>query len=310
MGKITKITLVIAAALVAVGMVLAIIGGATGGMQSIHFDRNGFSIGPEGDRYMAKDVITKREVQKEFKNIILDVDAYDVELVQGEEYAVQYSYYKKNTSPVVSVDGTTLNIKADEKERDGLFDGLPLLGIKSGSKIKIYYPENAQLEVIEIDNGAGDVRVKNLGAKELDVSLMLGNVHISNVNVDKMELSLEAGDCNLEDVNASTADLSLKLGDLAAKRVNTKALDAENSSGQITLQGNFEGKTKVACSLGDVSLTTPLEESTYGYQLKVSLGDITINGNNVSSPSVKSADTLNQLQIKSSAGDIAVNFEK
>lgn len=309
MQDITKKIAIIATAMIGLGIILAIIGGMTGGMDPIHFGKDGFTIG-YGERTILKDLKTEKKRVNEFTNLEGNVELSDIEFVQGDEYAVEYTYNEHTIKPTISSNGTNLIINQKEHfyKKHHFLQGFHFLKNTDHSTIKIYYPKDASFHDINIQNSAGNVQINDAIAKKIELELDLGEATLSNVKADHLSISISAGNCNLSDVTTLKGDLSLDLGDLETKNFNSKDLEVEVDAGNANLQGTFTGKNIIDADLGEVVLTTTLPEKDYNYNVEVDLGDVEINGSKTSSL-VKSSDAANHIKIESSLGDVKLNFQ-
>lgn len=189
------------------------------------------------------------------KHLALDLDVANVELVKGKELKIETwnlpqmneNSEKIQVSDQKNTDTYTLKIK--EGRHINLNDDL---------KVKITVPESVQS--VTVENALGDVDMKGLTLKSLELDLALGNVMIDHCVFDR-------------------ADLDLSLGDLDVLAMITQSMDAHLAMGdaEITLQGDRKNYSIDAqCSIGDVSI----EESHNGpvlIEIENNMGDIDVN---------------------------------
>ena len=87
MSKYVKIIVAVATAMIAAGVILAAVGLALGGLNSVHFGAQGFYVDSEPGFWGANESLSKRFDQ--FENIDIDVAAYTVRLRKGDAYGME-----------------------------------------------------------------------------------------------------------------------------------------------------------------------------------------------------------------------------
>jgi len=123
-------------------------------------------------------------------------------------------------------------------------------------------------------------------------------------------MNLSLGDLELKRITARTLDLTLSLGALVGDEVSTsESLTVENDMGSVVLAGAFEGHTKIVDDMGSVELTVAGAEADYGYDLRTSMGNVTINGKDAGDEADHRGGT-HTIEVENSMGDIEIKFEK
>lgn len=363
MDKSLKGIAITAAAMVAVGLLLAGAGYAAGGNQPISIDKTGVHVGKGwGNGSKADGPITRsgklesfEEELAPFNSIKTDMNLYPVELIAGDKYAIEGVYDTGYGKPEYSIEDGVLVVQ----ERNGSFfnKGIDLSIHIGGSDsdsgrgsivgVKIYYPKDSELkevrikaamadmsfdgitaDTVEFNNGLGRLELSNISANKikafvgsgdcslsgvkgdfLDVTNNLGETSLKNVEVNQLEAKALSGDLFLSGVTTEQGVLKLSLGMLTAENLNTKGLKVENKSGDIDLSGILLGDTDITSNLGTVSVSLGAAESQFNYDLKTSLGEVTL-GDNESSGSIQAKNgATNNLKVVANLGDIEVEFE-
>ena len=358
MDKKIKTIAIAAAAMVAVGLLLAGVGYAAGGNQPINIDGTGIHIGDwengSGKGNASAAISGKQKTFEEklnpFSSIKTDINLYPVELIAGDEYAIEGVYDTGLGKPEYTVKDGTLIIEArnDTIFNVGKKSSINFGGQNSKLGVKVYYPKGTKLNDVNIKASAADLSFKGIVADSAEFNIGLGGLELGDISAKTIKVSLGAGDClltglkadNLDitnqlgettlkkteaktltaksfsgdvifsDVTAEQGTLELDLGELSAENLKTQGLTAKNQSGDIILKGMLLGDTDITSSLGTVSVSPGASEDQFNYELKTSLGTVTA-GENESSSSIKvKNEAKNTIKISASLGDIEVQFGK
>ena len=200
-------------------------------------------------------------------------------------------------------------------------------GSRVEGSVVVYLPADAELDDVTVESGLGDVSMYTLNAKRLTVDAELGDVTLydlrtstltvnadlgaaglDQVSADRADLTLDLGSLTLSDCRFGQADLDLSLGDLnAAGLTVTDSLTVNAEAGSVDLEGSLGGRTEIYDDLGSVTLDTTLPEGDYGYDLRVDLGGVRVNGEDRHKSASRSGGA-HFLQVEADLGDITVSF--
>jgi hypothetical protein len=293
MGRITKAIVITATAMIAAGMILAVVGLAFGGLNSINFGSRGFRIGFEdeyggfGARRNASHGFYER-----FTDIDVDVDAYFIELREDDVYSagIRNDYARK--TPVLDVKDGVLSVRETRSRENGanrLFHMNWLWTLLNGHDdegdiptIRITYPKDARLSDVNIEAAAGKVEIDGLEAASLSVDCSAGSLEIDETDVRDLSVTMSAGECRIEDVRAEIAVFDMNAGSFSAKGFDCGALTGDFHMGDADVRGRLRGDVDISADMGNVSLETDLPKSDYIIDVNVSLGAVTVDGRNVS----------------------------
>lgn len=252
MKKFSKISLIISAIIVALGIILCVTGGVMGVNFSSVFWKitaNGISIRPDGVNIgFGKDNITldkSLDSPLELKdNMSLEISAAggDIDIV-------------KSTDGKFNATAEGLNMKWNVEGNKVILQSARTDGYsKSAGKVKVYVPEDYKFDNVEIECGAGELIADKINTEDLDVECGAGNITI-NGSV--------TGDCNID---CSMGNIKMNLdqeenyftynidGFLGGTRVNgssyyglafDKNIDNDNAKSM-----------DVSCAMGNVDITT------------------------------------------------------
>jgi|GEM_PF-3138073 len=231
MKKSFKVMLIISGVFGALGLSLIIAGlvlGASWNQIAESITSGKYSIVyPGNDNIAEKDSITSGTYDlKEIKNLVIDVGAGDIEIVNDGKDQLSIENDNKRGKLSVTVDGDTLKIKCRGRQ------------FRNGGEAVITIPADITFERITLEMSAGTLNVQRLNAKKLDVTVNAGELDC--------EEKLTAGESNWE-INA---------GKINAAWLDCKSTSLSCSAGKmdITLTGKaedyfIEGK----CTAGKVN---------------------------------------------------------
>lgn len=288
MKKNMRVFLTICGIVIGVGLILGIAGLALGGIQGLSAveDRVPWiSFGGHGTN-----VQSEEEVEP-FTSIDLDSDYAEVELAEGDKFAVEMSYDKKDGAPVMSVRNGTLFITPNPDRHTWVnFD---FFGSKEETKLKIYYPKGTNFNSVKIYNDMGTVTAADIKAKKLD-------------------LSTDSGDMDLERITADYMNLDVDMGNINGRQIRTvKGADIEIDTGSLDLSGKLAGSINVNCDMGDCRLTTDIPKNNYSIDVTENdMGNCTIDGQEIDGkyPSMKE-NAPNHFKLELDTGNVEIWFQ-
>lgn len=310
MKRLNKVLLSTAGSLLAIGLVLALVGWAMGGQTSMEVDvggyratvgMTGFHAGVNMSRSDAT-TVTDDELTA-FDKLDVDISLGDVSVIPSDHFGVDIFYYGKNYELHYENNNGTLKVWSTS---------MPTIGINFGmnydATVTVYIPEGAQLKDATIKTAMGDIDMQDFAVDTLDIRANMGSVTVGNADVINGTLKLDMGDLSLNGIAADKLDMTLSMGDVEAYGVTTeKELTVVNHMGKIVLEGTLRGRVEATDNMGDISITTDLPESDYGYDLKTSMGSVEVDGNDHDDKASRSGGT-HTITADNSMGDIEIYF--
>lgn len=290
MKKGLKNFLMLCGILVIVGIIFTCIGYALGGVPNVSLGKwNVISLNFNNHRL--DDYIAKEDKNiDDFRNIKVDTDFYDIELIPSSEYRVKYTYIEDLKVPKISVENGTLYFKAEDNDDKSFLKFFN--NDKQRLSLKIFYPKEKKFEKIDIDNG-------------------LGNVKVAELNCDSLDMNIDLGAIKLIDVIAQNTNLDLELGDIETENLISEGIIIDNEKGNVELGGKLAGKTEIECEMGNVEIETSLSQEEYNYSLNINLGNVTVNGTTIEFGSVSNfVEAENDITVNCELGDIDIDFGK
>ena len=153
------------------------------------------------------------KVLDEFDSIILDVSVCNIDIIKGEEYAVEYALGEDMS---MNLNGNALIIK------DNSYVSILSSDFKNiaDTYIKIYVPED---EVID-----------------MEISVDVGNVNINNVEFDSVNIEADTGDVTIEaDSDGGNVYISADIGDITIKGFLGCDVEVEADIGKVNITSYY-----------------------------------------------------------------------
>ena len=249
-----------------------------------------FNINMTGELTM---VTGESEKYNDVKNIDLDVDNLRVEFMQStdENYYIEYSVYDDYVIPKITYDNGTLKVKQEQRS---FFINLDLTGLFANREeyIKIYVPQNAKLNDIDVCTSNGRIDVKQ------------------QINVDSIKLDTNNGSINVEDVTCEgKVDIKTSNGAVKCDGTFTDEFNVKTSNGAVTLKGTYKGDVDVKTSNGRIKAEIDGKFSDYNVSLDTSNGSIVVNGEKRSDDYQVDHDADNDIKLDTSNGSIDLDFQ-
>lgn len=251
MKKGTKSIFFSALLLFIVGILLCVVGLASGGSVTALKDLNvGYADLIDVDEKFV-DQITSLDIELAAGNLTIQ---------QGEEFRIEgknipdghYEFYvKDNTLYVEKKNKGWLHLDFDWFDWDDNWKSM---------QITVYVPSGFQAENLKLNVAAGAVKVEDMVTSNAEIKMSAGTVNVSNLSIlEEGQIKVNAGALNMDNITAN----------------NVKV---KQNAGSATLEGSFLGKTTLECNAGNMSLTTDKKESEYQYSIDSNAGSIKING--------------------------------
>lgn len=277
MNLFTKISLIVAASLVGLGIILFLIGAGALRFNFLAFDTRNFQT-------------NTHEVSESFESLSIVSDTARIQILpaEGETAKVVCVEYEKE-SHAVSVEDGTLTIRLVDTRK--WYDCISFFSYKAPS-LTVYLPagEYAALTVdthtgdlqiakdfkfasaditlttgdvktyasvsdlLKIKTSTGDIHVENLSVGALDLSVTTGKVTVSGVSCDgDVSLTVSTGKASLSDLTCQNLSSTGRTGDLTMTNVIAKGrFDIERSTGDVTFEKCDAAELSVKTDTGSV----------------------------------------------------------
>ena len=269
--KLLSIFMIIGAVILIAGIVITVIGFATGGSVKIRED---WWTDVENLNHSASGEVSSVTIKSSFG---------DVEIVAGSQNRVDVKNYPKDMLKISEVNGELriIDKNIDEKWYKNS------INLSKTPKITVTL-SNSELDRIDIDNGAGSVKISGLSVKTVKNSLGAGDLEAINLEADYYDIDSGAGNVTFK--NATVGTLTASLG-----------------AGDFSFQGDINSSCKVDNGAGSVRLDLAGPESKYRFKCSQGMGSVSVNGynsNGVTDLEISSGSVL--IDIDSGVGDVTI----
>ncbi len=296
MKKFTKISLIVAAVLFALGLIITIAGAALGGTLVAARELAGASdwlfynsawhrgdhettayvageeaAAPSGDSVTASgnEALLGSHIQGVYD--ISDITRLEAEMTFGELSVETISGLEQIQVETNNIDsnfkcklnGKTLEVEYNKNNPSKWLDG------DEKPYIYILIPENMNFDKVEL-------------------SLDAGYVYTSEVHADMLDVDVAAGQFDGVDfqINGKTK-LEVDAGQISVTNLNTEDLEADCDFGAIDFSGSVSGDAKVKTGAGTINLNLDQNYSSFNYTLKCGVGQIYLNNESIGSLNAK-----------------------
>ena len=283
------IVLVAAAAVVAAGSQINVYQDAKG----IHFaDRNSAEILSEKD-------------SKHFNEIQIKTDSANIEILTGDNFGFEFMAGSTVDTSYSLVDK---KLTITQKSKTMLFN-LNLWSQKS-DYIRIYLPKEAIMNNISISDESGNITINTLNCENLDITSTSGNTVLNTASSSIILIDKTSGNVDMKNCRTGRLDMSLTSGNLNASGMETGAVSISQTSGNITMAGKLLGDTVISGVSGNIKLDITGDKATYNRDISVISGNVNVDGSSNKSDKYENASATNSLKLKTTSGNVTVNFVK
>ncbi len=124
-------------------------------------------------------------------------------------------------------------------------------------KVTLYVPANSSFDEVEIEVGAGQLKLADIQAKELNVDVGAGEILLSDMLVDKIESSVG-------------------MGKISMHNIKVQDLDVEVGMGSLDMRGDISRNAELECSMGSIDMIVDGKEEDFNYHLEGAMGHVSI----------------------------------
>ncbi len=274
MKKFFKIMGIITGALFVCGSFFLIIGVLSGGLNHTYKNNKWFDI-------VINPTVEKLEYSRldDFDSMRLDISTANINIKRGEEFAVEYALYG--------------NIKCEVEndilviEENNNFRYIELSFKMEETYINIYIPENAVIDIEEINADMGNINISDCCFGEINIEADMGNVEIKNVSVSDFNISAGMGNIEFD-------------GEI------TGSIQVESDMGNVLFDGNFACDANIDSDMGNVEIKNIYDMQMFDCAIDIDLGKQKINQNKGEIIENKKFDW----SIDCDTGDVELTFGK
>jgi len=214
------------------GLMLSIIGIATGANRTLYLDKTGVHI--SGSTVS----IVEESNLEAFREIYVDVSFSDIEILRSDTFGIEL--YGENVEWDWTLEEDHDNYRILKITDTGELR-VPILHFDFDQKqqnfVKIYLPENLTNDnkpyVVDLKTGSGNIRLGGFNLTGVKISNSFGNVDIETMVVGGMFIDLKSGNFNGSNLLVSNFKYSNQFGDGHFESVRVMHFTAESNSGDL-----------------------------------------------------------------------------
>ena len=258
-----------------------------------------------------------KDEQNAFDSVDIDISNLDVILRTGDEFGISINC--KDEGPIIERKGSCLVVKDRNKAKFiKIFDfnfnifnrekgfieiiiprDKKLNKIKSRLELGKFYlfaliademdvsTDMGSLELVsatapkcKLGAGMGHISVKDSTFNELKVKSDTGAVNIKYSKTDLLKISTDTGYISLEKTDAANTELKSDTGYIKLYSGNVGSVSAKTDTGLIKFDGTELNSLEAKSDTGSISAKLLGVRENYKFDLKNSLGIITVDGKN------------------------------
>lgn len=329
MGKFMKRCAITALVFIVLGFALAVVSGAIKGGELVGEVKGAIQDGTlkeNFDEWKEWGISATEGVMGELSQVNYEIDD---QIFFDEEYDIQSGNVERYSPGRLVSDGTEGGIErlsmevggysvAFEPSEDGDFyieasgtekfqsyvkgDTLYVRAIRSAGKtsndgigtITLSIPEDAVLQEVQIELGAGILDLGNLSADAIDLEVGAGQIAGKEVKTGQIELQVGMGEITLSDLQA-------------------ERLTAEVGMGELEIKGDITGKAELECAMGNIDMELAGAEQDFNYDIRGAMGQVVIGQQKYSNMTQERTVTngaSKNIDVECAVGNITVTFQE
>ena len=261
MSKATKIWLIVAAALVLLGVI--VLGGAFALVKGDIFKLTTHKY--ETNTY---------EITEEFDSISINTDTADIVFVStDEENCKIVCHEEEKMKHLVGVTDGKLSVGVVNTKK--WYDYINL-GWNTDPMITVYLPKSDNIS-ISLKNSTGKIELpSNVTFESIDIVGSTGDVICRSSSNGSIKIKRSTGDIMLDNVSASALELRVSTGRVTATSVNCSGdVRVRTSTGKVKLESLNCENLFSECGTGDVALKNVVASGMF--DIETDTGDVTFD---------------------------------
>ena len=257
---------------IAIGLVVAIIGGAATAMLAVSGIK---SLKNEIQEIKENEEFTLYTIEEIPENITLELLTASLAIETGDKFSV----YCSDGLRVRNKKGT-LRIEDTVKE---------LLSISNSHSIVITLPKDIAFSKADISSGTGSIYIERLICDTLDLDLGVGKTEITYIKAK------------------TKADIDGGVGDITVKKGLLNNLDYSVGVGKSDITSKITGISEIEAGIGDVKVSLTGGEKLYTIKGETGIGIMRVGKDRLSDGSVI-GDGKNVISVEGGMGAVKVDF--
>ncbi len=212
-------------------------------------------------------------ISDKIENLELEIGASNLKIIVSDEFKVETNSKK-------------INIK--EKNKILYIEEKPdLITIGEAADIIISIPEDKIINNLNLEAGAGSIKVEK-------------------ITINNLELELGAGKADIEElIVLKNTDISGGTGQINLLNSQLNNLDIELGMGELNLSGQILGNSQIECGVGNSNITLFGTEKDYKLNISTGIGNIKLNNKSLSTETIYGTGD-NKISLSGGIGNISI----
>lgn len=207
----------------------------------------------------------------------VDVKIAKLRIVRGEDFAI------RSDSNYVSYSQRENRLSVVERDHNVFANSLD-------TEVVIYVPEAMKLDLLEVNNGAGNVEIDGIEAKRMEFDLGAGKAVLKNL-VSQQDTVVSCGAGMTEITDSWLYGLDLDMG-----------------AGKVVLDGRLLGRAEISAGVGALELNLRGAVDDYYLSIEHGIGSVKVNGEKRSGETITYGSGPHQIYIDGGVGSIQVEM--
>lgn len=252
MKKLIKITAVVGAIIVVLGIVCIVAGISKGGSNIVK-EEIGKTFAKAKVKIEKNDTTGMTKLQNNsdtidmlsVNNLRLDLSIASYDIEEWDKEQIGFSYDADIMEVYYLNEGDSLNVLIQYKKK-----------WKKGERdVTVYLPRGKSYS-------------------NFNYSLSAGEADIENISAVYATINNDAGSTSIDSLQSASTDITVNMGELSIDNLSTDTMNTDISMGDFDVKGQINGAAKIDCSMGDVSMTLNDGPEAYNYQWDINMADL------------------------------------
>ena len=226
----------------------------------------GFGFFSWGTKKMTND----ETATESFKDISLELDTGGVKIEKGTGFSVSYSY-PSNALPEIKVSDGKLVVKQKMKNINPK---------NMECYLTITVPEGEVLGSVDGDLDVCSFEIHGISfdkSSEINITTDVGSIEFTDCTFGDLKLDADVGNIILDACTFKKLTANGDVGDIEINKCTFDSAGCKTDTGSINVSGSFSDLI-CKCDIGSITVETDKPGNDETMDLKVSGGDITVNG--------------------------------
>ncbi len=260
----------------------------------------------------AKEYILKKTQVEPISSIEISTRIADVELIEADDYYVEIDYLYWLAEPEYSLKNGKLSFN-DNRIMPNSYS----INFSINNVIRIYLPEAAALEKLNIKSASGDVSAASFAADDMNIDVAYGDLTVKKASAGDADITLASGNSRISEFQVSRLSFTNSYGEAFFGRINSDpsllpegrtcdSIDITMSSGDIDMEELTVKSLEIKNSYGDITCEKINAEI---FDMELSSGNLEVSDSDLADTDIDSSYGNVSLRLKGEAKDYSLDID-